>query len=247
MPLLDHFHAPLYPRNSWESFHSNWATRLADALNERLPPEYMAEEHTHTGAHLEIDVATYEQAMTRPVPTGNGAPVVAAEPVVWSPPAPPFTTPVVFPDAFEVRVFNTTSGLTLVGAIELISPSNKDRGEERQAFATKCASYFHQGVSVIVVDIVTNRRANLHNETMRLLGAAEQLLLPPEALLYAVAYRPVRRQDRAEIDVWPGNVALGAPLPLLPLRLSGDLFVPVDFEATYQEACRRRRLTHEGP
>jgi hypothetical protein len=26
------------------------------------------------------------------------------------------------------------------------------------------------------------------------------------------------------------------------LRLTGDLFVPVDFEATYQEACRRRRL-----
>ena len=32
------------------------------------------------------------------------------------------------------------------------------------------------------------------------------------------------------------------PLPLLPLRLTGDLFVPVDFEAAYQEACRRRRL-----
>jgi hypothetical protein len=28
----------------------------------------------------------------------------------------------------------------------------------------------------------------------------------------------------------------------LPLRLTGDLFIPVDFEAAYQEACRRRRL-----
>jgi hypothetical protein len=28
----------------------------------------------------------------------------------------------------------------------------------------------------------------------------------------------------------------------MPLRLTGDLFVPVDFEATYMEACRRRRL-----
>src|SRR4051812_36501793 len=45
MPLLDHFHPPPHPRHHWESFHSNWATRLADELNERwLPPEFMAEE-----------------------------------------------------------------------------------------------------------------------------------------------------------------------------------------------------------
>lgn len=35
MPLLDHFHPPLHPRHHWESFHSNWATRLADALNDQ--------------------------------------------------------------------------------------------------------------------------------------------------------------------------------------------------------------------
>ena len=62
MPLLDHFHPPLHPQHHWESFHSNWATRLADLLNDRLlPPEYIAEEHTHAGTRLEIDVATFEQ------------------------------------------------------------------------------------------------------------------------------------------------------------------------------------------
>ena len=30
MPLLDHFHPPLYPRRSWESFHSRWANSIAD-------------------------------------------------------------------------------------------------------------------------------------------------------------------------------------------------------------------------
>ena len=38
MPLLDHFRPPLTPHPSWESFPSNWATRIADGLNERLPP-----------------------------------------------------------------------------------------------------------------------------------------------------------------------------------------------------------------
>jgi pimeloyl-ACP methyl ester carboxylesterase len=32
MPLLDHFHPPLHPHHHWESFHSNWATRIAPAL-----------------------------------------------------------------------------------------------------------------------------------------------------------------------------------------------------------------------
>ena len=150
--------------------------------------------------------------------------------------------PALFPDSFEVRIFSTTGGLTLVAAIELISPGNKDRPEERRAFAAKCTSYLHQGIALVIIDIVTSRRANLHNETMRLMDAAEEFLLPADADLYAAAYRPVLRQERAEIDLWTAPVAVGGPLPTLPLRLTGDLFVPVDFEAAYVEACRRRRL-----
>src|SRR5205807_10651237 len=112
----------------------------------------------------------------------------------------------------------------------------------RRAFVAKCASYLAQGVSLIVVDVVTNRHANLHNDLMRLMEAAPDLDLPADVTLYAVAYRPVRRGERVEIDLWRRPLAVGAPLPTLPLRLTGDLFVAVDFEAAYQEACRRRRL-----
>jgi hypothetical protein len=243
MPLLDHFQPPVHPRHHWESFHSNWATRLADALNEKwLPPEFLAEEYTHGGMHLEIDVATFEQSSARSQSLPNGNPTAAVSTPVWAPPAAPRTMPAVFPETFEVRIFANTGGLTLVGAIELISPGNKDRLEERRAFATKCASYLYQGISLILIDIVTSRTANLHNEAMRLMGAPEEMDFAKEVDLYVVAYRPVRRMERAEIDFWPVVCALGAPLPVLPLRLTGDLFVPVDLEATYEEACRRRRL-----
>jgi Protein of unknown function (DUF4058) len=147
-----------------------------------------------------------------------------------------------YPDSFEVRVFSTTRGLTLVAAIELISPANKDRPEERRAFATKCASYLHQGVSLIIIDVVTNRRANLHNDVVRTLAVGDEFLLADEQNLYAVAYRPVLRQERAQIDLWTEPCAVGEPLPTMPLRLTGDLFVPVDFETAYRETCRRRRL-----
>jgi hypothetical protein len=150
--------------------------------------------------------------------------------------------PAIFAETFEVRVFSTLAGLTLVAAIELVSPGNKDRPEERLAFAAKCASYLYQGVSLVVIDIVTNRRANLHNEIVKLVPAARPSEMTANAALYAVAYRPVLRQDRPEIDIWPATFKVGDPLPTLPLRLTGDLFVPVEFETAYQEACRRRRL-----
>jgi hypothetical protein len=49
MPLLDHVHSPLDERYPWDSLHSGWATRLADALNDCLPEGFVATEFTHAG------------------------------------------------------------------------------------------------------------------------------------------------------------------------------------------------------
>jgi Protein of unknown function (DUF4058) len=243
MPLLDHFHPPLSTERRWESFHSSWATKLADALTERwLPAGYIAEEHAHLGPSVEIDVGTFERDASATAEEGSGA-VATVGPKIWVPPAADGVLPAVFPDTFEVRILSTDTGPKLVAAIELVSPGNKDRPAERRAFATKCASYLCQGISVIIVDIVTNHRANMHNEILRLMETGDALELPPEANLYAVAYRPLRRGTGDEIDIWRVPLALGQALPTLPLGLRADLVIPVEFEAAYAEACQRKRLT----
>ncbi len=221
-----------------------WAATLVENLNERLLPKgYYADVQTHVGSRVEIDVATFEKESSNTDGPRDGTATATLSPQVWSPPAPALTMPAVFPDTFEAHIFSTDrGGWELVAAIELVSPGNKDRPETRRAFAIKSASYLCQGVSLIMMDIVTERQANLHNEMMRLLGAAEALYLPAEASLYAVAYRPVLRNEKEEIDLWPAAFALGGNLPLLPLALSGILSVPVDFEAAYTEACRKLRL-----
>jgi hypothetical protein len=245
MPLLDHFHPPVSTNCPYESFHSGWATRLADVLNEQwLGRDFLALEYTHAGPSLEIDIATFERPLTaRPAPR-NG-PQTVTLPRTWAPPAPAHLLPGSFPDHFEVKVISTSGSQSLVGAIELISPGNKDRAVERRAFVGKCASYLYQGVSVVIIDIVTNRSGNLHNELLQFIGAPEATELPADITLYAAAYRPVLRDDKPQIDVWTAACALGKPLPTLPLRLTGDLFVPVEFEVSYHETCRRRRLTPE--
>jgi hypothetical protein len=230
MPLLDHFHPPLSSERRWESFHSSW-----------LPPNYIAEEHAHIGPSIEIDVGTFERESASD--TESGGTIAVMTPKVWTPPAPAVVLSSVFPETFEVRVLSTESGPKLVAAIELISPGNKDRDSERRAFAVKCASYLYQGVSLVIVDVITSRRANLHNEILEIMNDTQNARLPAEMSLYAVAYRPIRRGGKDEIDVWPSPLTIGKPLPELPLSLRADLAIPLDFEATYVEACRRKRLT----
>jgi hypothetical protein len=241
MPLLDHFHPPLSVARHWESLHARWAAEIADVLNRDLLPQgYYAEEQVHVGSRVEIDVATFEE-----VAPGNesGGTAIAALPArVWTPTAAALILPAIFPDSLEVLVFSGEAGPTLVAAVELVSPGNKDRRETRRAFAGKCASYLQQGVGLVVVDIVTSRQANLHNELVELMGLGAESQMPAEPL-YATAYRPVRRPDVEHIEVWPSVLHVGQTLPLVPLALDKGTCVPLDLEASYTEACRRRRLT----
>jgi hypothetical protein len=233
MPLLDHFHPPLYPRRQWGSFHITWASTIADILTDELLPEgYFAAEHAHAESRIEIDVATFEEA------SAEGTTATQT----YAPPVPSLSVPAVFPEEYELRVYGGDEGVRLVAAIELISPANKDREDHRSAFANKCAGYLAQGVSLIIVDVVTNRSANLHAEIMQRLGRTADQGLSADANLYAVAYRPVVRDGSQQIDVWTVPLAIGHDLPTLPMALSGEIVLPIDLEASYTTACQRRRL-----
>jgi hypothetical protein len=148
MPLLDHFHPPLYPRRSWESFHSRWTNSIADQLNELLPRRYFAEVQLHLGSQVEADVA----------------------------------------------------------------------------------------------EVVSGRKGNLHNDLIRLMGLDPQIAMGDKAPLYAASYRPVRRDQANQIDVWPVVLSIGGSLPLLPLALRGGSSVPLDLEGSYEDARCRSRL-----
>lgn len=243
MPLLDHFHAPLKDVRHWEAFHARWAAALADALNlGGLPPGYFAEMQVHVGSRVEVDLGTFEEHANGPAATPSGGVATAVASPAWAPPAPALVMPAVFPDELEVLVYDTEGGPTLVAAVELVSPGNKDREEARQAFAAKCASHLQQGIGLVVVDVVTSRQFNLHDQLVRLMGQPESFLLPEAPSLYAVAYRPRRRKSADQIEIWPATLAVGEPLPVLPLPLRGAGCVRLDLEASYTEARQRSRL-----
>jgi hypothetical protein len=241
MPLLDHFHPPLTQRRGWEGFHGLWAAAMVEKLNsDVLAEEYYADMQVHIGSQVEVDIATLAERQIQP-DDGGGATATLTAPV-WSPPATKLIVPTVFPDDVEVQVFATTSGSTLVAAIELVSPANKDRPETRRAFAAKCVTYLTRGIGLIVVDVVTNRLANLHNDVIAMLGHGGPFLLDPSVTIYATAYRPSRQVSGDQIEIWPEALAVGAPLPVLPLALRNANTVPLDLEETYTVARSRSRL-----
>jgi hypothetical protein len=172
----------------------------------------------------------------------NGAPdgvAVAIQPV----PAVSMTVPFDFPDDLEIQVFDSRESKTLVAVIELVSPGNKDRVESRMAFVEKCAAYLHRGVGVGILDIVSKRRFNLHNELLRRLNIERTYLLSDECATYAVSYRPTRRQDVNLLDGWTFALSIGQSLPDLPLALKGSQVVMLPLEDTYQDACEREGLS----
>lgn len=232
MPLLDHFHPPLYKRPPWSSITTMWAAELVRWLNRTLPNgEFIAYPTIHLGTQVEADVTEYDLRTNGGHANGNGgvATLVEVPPAVGS-------FAVTFPDDLEVRVGTSRHEWDLCGVIELVSEANKKEREEREAFVIKCAAYLQRGIGVVVIDVVTNRLANLHNQLMQMIGGPTPPLLGATPPNYVAAYRPVRRAERNEIDAWPYPVAVGSALPAAPFALRRGPTIVVDLEATYTEA-----------
>ncbi len=243
MPLLDHFHPPLHGPRRWEGFHHAWATFIAQQLNEEtLPPGYYAESEISLGPALEIDVATMDL-------TGTSEGRDKAATAVWSPSRPKIVAKVDFAhlDTCGVRVYEDLGGAELRAANELVSSANKDRAGSRRTFAAKCAGYLRHGISVVIIDVVTARAANLHRELFEVLEVKTRgVSWESPSGLYAVAYRAVTVRKHPRVEVWPEALSLGQNLPILPLWLSPDLCVPLPLEKSYRTTRRSLRISAWG-
>ena len=244
MPLRDHFRPPLDKKITWEGFHGSWPAVIVMALNRKLPPRYLAEPRVHLGASMEIDVTAFDEEVPVPSALGFGAGEGGVATAVWAPPRPTFVVATDLPDqyTYEVRVFDTWRDRRLVAAVEIVSPANKDRPETRRAFVTKCAALLQERVSVAIVDLVTTRQFNLYGDLLELIGQTDPALAPEPPPLYAAACRWIRRDEAWHFESWTHPLALGQPLPTLPLWLADNFAVPLELEANYEETCQIFRL-----
>jgi hypothetical protein len=216
---------------------------MARLLNQGvLPAGYYAVPNLDLEGPIEIDVAALRDR--DPAIESSSANGFA----LWTPPQPAVTVSLDFPpiEYVEVQVLYDEDAPQLTAAVELVSPSNKDRPAERRAFAIKCVSYLQQGSALLLVDTVTNRRANFHAEIVRLLELAQDTAWQSSSGLYAAAYHMRDQDENRQLEVWPEALALGQPLPRLPLWLGVDICVPLDLEASYLATCADLRIRLAG-
>jgi len=213
---------------------------IAQRLNSLLPEEYIAQPSVRLGDIMEIDIATLERESSRsslnPV-EDKGSLMVAT----WAPAKPNILLDTEFPESseYEVNIY-TQDEFRLVAAIELVSPSNKDRPEDRNTFVNKCEALLKKEVCVTIVDLVTSRTANLYGELLDELDAQRTAI--SRSIIYAATCRGRRSGPRWRLETWEHELAIGAALPTLPLWLSEDVVIPLELEATYEETCRSLRI-----
>ncbi|HET6881995.1 MAG TPA: DUF4058 family protein [Pirellulales bacterium] len=239
MPLRDHFRSPLDDVHSWDELHGLWPATIVRALVEVLPEPYYAAPGVHLGTLYEIDVGTYGDVAPQASDPGRGG-VAAA----YAPPKPTRTAEARLPkqDLYEVRIYDGRRKRRLVAAIEIVSPSNKDRPERRGAFLMKVAALLEHDVCVSIVDVVTTSDFNLYSELLNFIESDDAALGDRPPPIYAATVRMREEAHCGLIDEWYHPLAIGQALPILPLWLTPTWAISLDLETTYEETCRILRI-----
>jgi Protein of unknown function (DUF4058) len=242
MPFRDHFRPPVSKKTSWEGFHGGWPMMMVQHLMKILPQGYSAEPRTRMGAYYEIDIGTFEDSDNHSQDDLRG--LLTASGATLTMPAPTFTLDQDFPlqDGYEVLIFDSDRNRELVAAIELVSPSNKDRPEHRQMFVSKCANLLQMGVSVSIVDPVTIRRFNLYAELLSLIDQHDPAFAGDSPSTYVVTCRSRKVGRSPRFDAWTHRLEIGQPLPSLPIWLNESTGLLLNLEESYEETCRTFRI-----
>ena len=209
---------------------------------ELLPEPYFATPFVHLGTLRENQYEAYRGATSESTVGASDDRAVAVASHVL--PISRLTLEPRLPnqDVYEVRIYDSRRNRRLVAAIEIVSPSNKDRPETRGTFVSKMAALLKHDVCVSIVDVVTTSDFNLYAELLSFLESADPALSDEPPPIYAVTMRMRYEGRRRPMDNWYHPLTVGQPLPTLPIWLKPDWAISLDLEASYEETCRTLRI-----
>lgn len=225
MPLHDWTDRP-----GWEGMHHLWIAELLRWIKPRLPAGYRAAIGSAPRLAVglpsdrpDVGVRSWpDEAGPSPAAT-NGEPIEPDEEVAVATLDP------------QAAILVERQG-RLVAALELISPRNKDRPIARDAYLARYLGYLLDGAHLVLVDV--HRRPLGFSFADRIASGLhlDQPTLPtPMAVSYRVG-EPAPEGGRL-LATWRRPLAVGAPLPTLPLPLTVAESIPLDLEPTYARAA----------
>jgi len=215
----------------FHDFHQSWAVTLRNALNAGvLPPDYFALVEQNIRGPIP-DVLTLELAPAREEPHGAGGAIAVA---VRAPRA--HLTRRAEADSYlrkSSRVTVRHRHGKVVAVIEILFPGNKASQAEFRALVEKSAELLRQGIHLLVIDLFPPGKRDPQGIHKAIWDEFEEqdLELPPDKPLTIAAY-----DAGPDYTAYVEFVAVGDPLPEMPLFLQPGNYVPAPLEGTYESA-----------
>jgi hypothetical protein len=223
----------------WDGVRQLWITALLYWLQERLPARYRAYLGSVPGLTIAAEPGRPDLGVRAWPPPGPEAGAAPSEALAEGPEPDFHAVSMLSPEPQSaVHVFHQGR---LVAAVELVSPRNKDRPSSREFYRNRYLGYLWSGVHLMLVDV---HRRPLGFSFVGAIAAEMQCALPAGLPPHAVSWDVGGRTPEGGqfLDGWYRPLAVGEPLPNLPLVLGAERRLGIDLEQTYTEAARRAYL-----
>jgi len=214
----------------YHDFHHGWISEIKRALNRGLLPPDLYAMAEQQAAGFGPDVLTLQESDSAGPTRGGTAMAVRPRPKTTH-----FAqTPAEFhrrrKSSIAVRHVN---GDHIVAMIEIISPGNKNNANAFRALVLKACELLEHRIHLLLLDPFPPGRRDPNGIHGAIWAEVEDdpFQLPPERPLTLVAYE-CDLVTRAYIE----TMAVGEPLPDMPLFLEPEGHILVPLEATYRAA-----------
>ena len=210
-------------------FHQAWTIEIANALNGGgLPPEFFAMAEQMVGGSIPDVVTLKRRGAPTDQPQATGGVAVADAP----PQARFVTSAEAEPYARKANRLLIKHRLgRIVAVIEIVSPGNKSSQHALRSFVEKAEELLRRGISLLVVDVFPPSPRDPQGIHKAIWDAIreEPFELPADKPLTVAAYCAGVAQT-----AYVEPVAVGDPLPGLPIFLDPGTYVPAPLEASYE-------------
>lgn len=228
----------------WPDFHDRLADEINSVLNQILPAPYYARLESRPELGV-VDLEAGVPYTRRIIPDvgvvspekeveGRGGVALLDAPRTTVSESIELVVPSEEAQHRFVEVRDPRRRHRLVTLIEIVSPSNKRRGVDRQEYLRKHGEVYDSDASIIELDLLRGGERILHS--IHIINAVEERQPPPDYVV--LINRAWRRTEEVYCQVFPIALREMLPVILVPLR-EGEAEVPLDLQYVFNHVYDR--------
>lgn len=186
-------------RTVWHDFHERFCTVAAESITSQVRPDYVVKIDEHVFVH---EVAPGSGGLVGRgdiTIAATGTEIPSAVATIQAPAQ--VTLPAVDRESLSFIEIRDRDTNRVVSIIELLSPTNKYLGPDRQQYVAKRSQLLQSAIHFVEIDLLRGGTRMPMND----LGVCDYCALVS------------RWESRPQADVWPWRLA--DPLPVLPIPL----------------------------